>query len=139
MEPADTHADSVGMSPSPADRRRGADVTTAPPATLVEIAAWLSSIADQLVRANIALVHIANVAALPEPVHVSDSVWLSSAQAAEHSHRTRSTVTHAAVNGDLHGHQATPGGKWVFHVEAIYAWIRGHNITCQREACGCDE
>ncbi|GGU61648.1 hypothetical protein GCM10010178_62270 [Lentzea flava] len=104
---------------------------------LVEVAARLSAAAEELALATAALINIVD-ATQTEEKPVADQLWLSSAQASKRSHRTASTVSHAAVNGLLHGHQAVPGGRWVFHADAIDAWLRGHDATRQREACGCD-
>ena len=69
--------------------------------------------------------------------------WLTSGEVADRARRSPSTVRLAAVTGQLHGHQSMRGGKpirkgkWLFHVTAVDAWIRGLDERAQAIACGC--
>lgn len=74
---------------------------------------------------------------------VATPTWLTTAAVSERAERHVTTVRLAAVNGELHGHQAMRNGrplrkgKWLFHVAAVDAWLRGLDARTQAVACGC--
>ena len=69
--------------------------------------------------------------------------WLTTNQTAERIHRDPSTVRRAAEQGDLHGHQPmrnghpVPGSRWTFAEAAVDAFVQGHDMRTQQQACGC--
>jgi hypothetical protein len=68
---------------------------------------------------------------------MSSITWRTTKQVAERIHRDPCTVRRLAETGQLHGHQSTRGGRWVFADAAVDAHVQGLDDRAQREACGC--
>ena len=49
-------------------------------------------------------------------------VWLTTAQAAEHTGYHPDTIRKALEAGELRGKQRRPGGHWRVHVDVLDAW-----------------
>lgn len=65
---------------------------------------------------------------------MSARIWHSTAQAADHSNYHPDTVRKALENGELHGSQRKPKGRWRIHVDCLDAWCAGE--SCQHQTAG---
>jgi hypothetical protein len=81
------------------------------------------------VRAALADV-LAASKAHPEPPQAR-SAFLSPKDAADRSGRHRPTITRALVNGDLHGTQHVPRGRWSIRSSCLEAWMG--NAKCEHQ------
>lgn len=61
-------------------------------------------------------------------------IWLTTAQAVEHTGYHVQTIRRAAESGELHGSQRKAGGRWRFHRDCLDAWVSGSNCAHQEEA-----
>ena len=56
---------------------------------------------------------------------MSDRIWFTTAQAAEHAGRHPDTIRDALEAGRLHGGQPMVRGRWRIHRDCLDAWVLG--------------
>lgn len=67
---------------------------------------------------------------MPDPTAtIPESPWLTPAQAAPYSRRSRTQVLTALRSGELVGYQTKPNGKWTIHRDDLDSWIRGEKAA----------
>lgn len=54
-----------------------------------------------------------------------ESPWMTTNETAAYARCHVNTVNKAARSGELRGSQTGRSGKWLFHREAVDAWIKG--------------
>lgn len=61
-------------------------------------------------------------------------IWLTTAQAAEHSGHHADTIRKALEADELHGSQRTVKGRWRVHHLCLDAWVAGS--LCEHQKAG---